>query len=117
MVLRQFIEIGPSRKPDPGFYLVACERNGIEPQDAVFLDDIRLWVLLRIKKITRSDVPPWGIWKVLDSLEWQPFVSVLHAQSYDNWFTLLDVPIGQTLAAVKRLEDILGMDLTTESKL
>ncbi|CCM06162.1 uncharacterized protein FIBRA_08401 [Fibroporia radiculosa] len=28
------------RKPEPGFYLLACERNGIEPSHAVFLDDL-----------------------------------------------------------------------------
>ncbi|KAH0584044.1 hypothetical protein H2248_009618 [Termitomyces sp. 'cryptogamus'] len=28
------------RKPEPGFYLLACERNGIQPGQAVFLDDI-----------------------------------------------------------------------------
>jgi len=28
------------RKPDPAFYLLACQRNGIAPEDAVFLDDI-----------------------------------------------------------------------------
>jgi putative hydrolase of the HAD superfamily len=28
------------RKPDPSFYRLACERLGIEPQRAVFLDDL-----------------------------------------------------------------------------
>jgi hypothetical protein len=28
------------RKPEVGFYLAACERNGIKPGEAVFLDDI-----------------------------------------------------------------------------
>lgn len=28
------------RKPDPRFYLLACDRLGIEPPQAVFLDDI-----------------------------------------------------------------------------
>ncbi|KAH9946223.1 HAD-like protein [Epithele typhae] len=28
------------RKPEPGFYLLACERNGIAPSEAVFLDDL-----------------------------------------------------------------------------
>jgi putative hydrolase of the HAD superfamily len=28
------------RKPDPRFYRLACERLGIEPQHAVFLDDL-----------------------------------------------------------------------------
>jgi len=30
------------RKPEHGFYLLACERNGISPLEAVFLDDIGL---------------------------------------------------------------------------
>ncbi|PFH50068.1 hypothetical protein AMATHDRAFT_146109 [Amanita thiersii Skay4041] len=28
------------RKPEHGFYLLACDRNGIKPKEAVFLDDI-----------------------------------------------------------------------------
>lgn len=28
------------RKPEPEFYLEACKRSGIQPKDAVFLDDI-----------------------------------------------------------------------------
>ncbi|KAF8590446.1 HAD-like protein [Ramaria rubella] len=28
------------RKPDPAFYLLACKRNNISPEEAVFLDDI-----------------------------------------------------------------------------
>jgi len=28
------------RKPEPKFYLLACKRNGISPQQAVFLDDL-----------------------------------------------------------------------------
>ncbi|KAM5538996.1 hypothetical protein V8D89_007219 [Ganoderma adspersum] len=28
------------RKPEPGIYLLACERNGIQPGEAVFLDDL-----------------------------------------------------------------------------
>jgi len=30
------------RKPEHGFYLLACERNGISPVEAIFLDDIGL---------------------------------------------------------------------------
>ena len=30
------------RKPEPEFYLLACKRNGINPRDAVFLDDLGL---------------------------------------------------------------------------
>lgn len=30
------------RKPEHGFYLLACERNGISPLEALFLDDIGL---------------------------------------------------------------------------
>ena len=28
------------RKPDPNFYLLACTRAGIEPNEAIFLDDL-----------------------------------------------------------------------------
>jgi len=28
------------RKPEEAFYIYACRRNGIEPREAVFLDDI-----------------------------------------------------------------------------
>ncbi len=28
------------RKPDPRFYLIACERLGVEPARSVFLDDL-----------------------------------------------------------------------------
>jgi len=28
------------RKPEPEFYLLACKRNGIQPGEAVFLDDL-----------------------------------------------------------------------------
>ncbi|KZV75769.1 HAD-like protein [Peniophora sp. CONT] len=34
-------EVG-MRKPEPEFYLLACKRNGVRPQDAVFLDDLGL---------------------------------------------------------------------------
>ena len=30
------------RKPEPQFYIEACRRNGIQPKEAVFLDDIRM---------------------------------------------------------------------------
>ena len=31
-----------NRKPEPEFYLFACKRNGINPRNAVFLDDLGL---------------------------------------------------------------------------
>ena len=35
--------IHPShRKPEPEFYLLACQRNNIKPHEAVFLDDLGL---------------------------------------------------------------------------
>lgn len=30
------------RKPEPEFYVAACKRNGIDPKETVFLDDIGL---------------------------------------------------------------------------
>jgi HAD superfamily hydrolase (TIGR01509 family) len=32
----------PVRKPEPAFYRLACERNAIRPEEAVFLDDLGL---------------------------------------------------------------------------
>jgi epoxide hydrolase-like predicted phosphatase len=31
-------------KPDPRIYLIACDRLGVEPREAVFVDDIPEWV-------------------------------------------------------------------------
>lgn len=42
---RTLVSHESQRKPDPGFYLLACERNGIKPSEAIFLDDIILQVL------------------------------------------------------------------------
>jgi len=28
------------RKPEPEFYLTACRRNGVKPEECVFLDDL-----------------------------------------------------------------------------
>lgn len=38
-VVVQSSEVG-HRKPDPAFYGIACEKLGIEPSEAVFLDDL-----------------------------------------------------------------------------
>ena len=38
-VVVQSSEVG-HRKPDPAFYEIACEKLGIEPSEAVFLDDL-----------------------------------------------------------------------------
>jgi putative hydrolase of the HAD superfamily len=35
----QSCEIG-ARKPEPAFYRIACERTGVAPHEAVFLDDL-----------------------------------------------------------------------------
>ena len=32
------------RKPDPKFYLLACERNNLSPGACVFLDDLGMYV-------------------------------------------------------------------------
>jgi epoxide hydrolase-like predicted phosphatase len=32
------------RKPDPKFFLYACNKLGIEPNEAIFLDDIGMYV-------------------------------------------------------------------------
>ncbi|KAL0947395.1 hypothetical protein HGRIS_013508 [Hohenbuehelia grisea] len=67
------------RKPDPKFYLLACDRNGIKPSEAVFLDDIGMNLKAASKLGIRT----------------------------------IQVHIGQTLDAVKQLEEVLGMDLTS----
>lgn len=30
------------RKPEPEFYLTACKRNGLQPSECVFLDDLKM---------------------------------------------------------------------------
>jgi len=67
------------RKPEPEFYLLACKRNGIQPNEAVFLDDLGINL------------------KVAQSLG----MEVIH------------VPIGGSRAAIKKLEEKLGIDLTS----
>ncbi|KAF7972096.1 hypothetical protein HWV62_18912 [Athelia sp. TMB] len=67
------------RKPEPEFYIAACEQNGIEPKDAVFLDDIGANL------------------KAAEKLG----METIH------------VALGESLAAVKKLEAKLGIDLTT----
>jgi len=71
-------EVG-MRKPDPAFYLLACERNNIQPQEAVFLDDLGL--------------------------------NLKAAQELG--MKTIHVPIGGSLNALRKLEDILGVDLTS----
>jgi len=67
------------RKPEPRFYLLACERNDITPSEAVFLDDIRL----NLKTARELGM------------------STIH------------VEIGKTLDAVRELEKLVGLDLTS----
>jgi len=74
------------RKPEPRFYLLACERNNIKPSEAVFLDDIRL----NLKSARELGM------------------------------TTIHVEIGKTIEAVRELENLVDLDLTSpvpESKL
>jgi len=71
-------ELG-ARKPEPRFYTIALERNGLAPQQTVFLDDIG--INLRAARELGMET--------------------------------IHVPIGGTLAAVKKLEAKLGIDLTS----
>lgn len=71
------------RKPDPKFFMLACERNGIRPEEAVFLDDIGANL------------------KAAASLG----MSTIH------------VPLGGSAGALKRLEERLGFDVTSQAKL
>ncbi|KAG6832690.1 hypothetical protein H0H92_012262 [Tricholoma furcatifolium] len=49
------------RKPEPEFYLLACKRNGIQPGDAVFLDDIGL-NLKAAKALGMDTIRTFKIW-------------------------------------------------------
>ncbi|KAJ7929232.1 HAD-like domain-containing protein [Mycena leptocephala] len=70
-------ELG-SRKPEPRFYQMALDRNGLRAQEVVFLDDIGI-NLKAAKELGMETI---------------------------------HVPIGGTLAATKKLEAKLGIDLT-----
>ncbi|KAI0053841.1 HAD-like protein [Auriscalpium vulgare] len=70
-------EVG-MRKPEIGFYMLACTRNDVRPEEVVFLDDLRLNL-----KAARS-----------------------------IGMETIHVPIGGSLAALKQLEEVLGIDLT-----
>ncbi|KAJ7093230.1 HAD-like domain-containing protein [Mycena epipterygia] len=72
-------ELG-SRKPEPEFYQIALDRNGLRPEEVVFLDDIG--INLKAAKELGMDT--------------------------------IHVPIGGTLAAAKKLEGKLGLDLTSQ---
>ncbi|KAI0313079.1 HAD-like protein [Amylostereum chailletii] len=74
-------EVG-MRKPEPAFYLLACERNHIKPNEAVFLDDLGLNL-----KVAR-----------------------------ELGMETIHVPIGGSLGALKRLEGVLGIELTRASE-
>lgn len=55
------------RKPELEFYLLACERNGIKPTDAVFLDDIGL--NLKAAKELGMDTIHVAIGKTLEAVK------------------------------------------------
>ncbi|KAJ7684663.1 HAD-like domain-containing protein [Mycena polygramma] len=74
-------ELG-SRKPEPEFYQIALDRNGLCAQEVVFLDDIGI-NLKAAKELGMETI---------------------------------HVPIGGTLAATKKLEAKLGIDLTSQPR-
>ncbi|EIN07733.1 epoxide hydrolase [Punctularia strigosozonata HHB-11173 SS5] len=60
------------RKPEPEFYLLACKRNGIRPQEAIFLDD--LGINLKAAKELGMDtihVPIGGSLQAIKKLEFK----------------------------------------------
>ncbi|OBZ75946.1 hypothetical protein A0H81_04446 [Grifola frondosa] len=67
------------RKPESGIYLLACSRNGIQPTEAVFLDDLGM------------------------------NLKAAQALGMDT----IHVPIGGSSGALKKLEEKLGIDLTS----
>ncbi|KAJ7043192.1 HAD-like domain-containing protein [Mycena alexandri] len=74
-------ELG-SRKPELRFYQMALDRNGLRPQETIFLDDIGINL-----KAAR-----------------------------ELGMETIHVPIGGTLAAAKKLEAKLGLDLTSHPR-
>ncbi|KAH7889894.1 HAD-like domain-containing protein [Phlebopus sp. FC_14] len=68
------------RKPDPEFYLHACRKSGFRPEEAIFLDDI---------KVNLKAAGQLGM-------------------------VTIHVPIGGTLEVIRRLEEQLGIDLSSE---
>jgi len=55
------------RKPEPEFYLLACERNGIQPWQAIFLDDIK--INLKSAKMLGMETIHVSIGKTLDAVK------------------------------------------------
>ena len=40
LVKSELLTFTSGSKPDPAFYKLACQRNGLEPQECIFLDDL-----------------------------------------------------------------------------
>jgi len=68
------------RKPEPEFYLLACKRNKVNPNECVFLDDLRM------------NLKP----------------------AKELGMQTIHVPIGGSLEAMKQLEEVLKLDLTSD---
>lgn len=43
-----------NRKPEPEFYLMACSRNNLKPHEAIFLDDIGMYVTVQTNSAHHS---------------------------------------------------------------
>jgi hypothetical protein len=108
----------PLRKPEAEFYLVACKRNDIRPQEAVFLDDIGTWACHLSKSINLSDNVSIRNLKAARKLGMQTiresfFATMSMFDVCSDSYSCVDVPIGGTINAVKALEEYIGIDLSS----
>ncbi|KAH7929780.1 HAD-like protein [Leucogyrophana mollusca] len=73
------------RKPEPEFYLLACERNGISPREAIFLDDIGLNLKAASKLgIQTIHVPIGGTFEAVLQLEQKLGIDLTHRHMLES---------------------------------
>ncbi|TCD61681.1 hypothetical protein EIP91_008103 [Steccherinum ochraceum] len=94
------------RKPDPEFYMFACKKNGITPQQAVFLDDLGM----NLKAAEQL-----GMETIRKSSEVRASRREYLMSDVDefDYTAIVEVRIGGSLEAISQLEKKLGIDLTT----
>ncbi|KAG2115137.1 HAD-like protein [Suillus discolor] len=73
------------RKPDPEFYLLACQRNDIRPGEAVFLDDIGMNLkAARVLGLETIHVPIGGTLNAVKQLEGKLGIDLTSDLDHDN---------------------------------
>lgn len=73
------------RKPDPEFYLLACQRNDIRPGEAVFLDDIGMNLkAARVLGMETIHVPIGGTLDAVKQLEGKLGIDLTSDLDHDN---------------------------------